>query len=474
MTLTNGTFITAAIAGPRNSHAAEGMESRDVTDGDTIAALATASGRAGVAVIRLSGPAAAAAVRALAGRVPPPRRLSRAMLRDAMGGAALDDALVAMFPGPASFTGEDVAEFHVHGGRAVVAAVLGALCRLPGVRPAEPGEFTRRAFRNDRLDLTAAEGILDLVDAETEAQRRQALRQAGGALAAVAEGWRAALVAAMARLEAWIDFPDEALPPEVLATVAAGLGELAIGLAGHLVDAGRGERLREGLCMAIVGPPNAGKSSLLNWLANRDVAIVDSSPGTTRDVLEVYLDIGGYPATVADTAGLRETVDSVEAEGVRRALARAEDADLRLVVVDWSAGESERETVAGWLGADAIAIANKIDRQIGEAPPPEPWMAVSVHTGEGLDLLLNRIGVELEARIGLRDTPLLTRARHRHAVEEALEAVQRAIDGLHDELPLELPAEDLRLAARAIGRITGKVDVEEVLDAIFREFCLGK
>lgn len=444
-----------------------------MSDGHTIAALATAPGRAGVAVIRLSGPVARDALHELAGRIPPPRRMSRAMLRDPIGGAALDDALVVLFPGPESFTGEDVAEFHIHGGRAVVAAVLGALCRVPGVRPAEPGEFTRRAFLNDRLDLTAAEGILDLVEAETEAQRRQALRQARGALASVAEGWRAALVTAMARLEAWIDFPDEDLPAEVLDTVATGLDGLAVDLAAHLADAGRGERLREGLRMAIVGPPNAGKSSLLNWLANRDVAIVSASAGTTRDVLEVYLDINGYPATVADTAGLRETADSVEAEGVRRALARAEEADLRLVMVDWSAGDAERDAVSGWLGPDAIAIANKIDRETS-APPPEPWIAVSVSSGAGLDRLLQRIAGELEARMGLRETPLLTRARHRRAVEEALEGVRRGLDGLRTGLPLELPAEDLRFAASALGRITGKVDIEELLDIIFREFCLGK
>ncbi|MEQ9334099.1 tRNA uridine-5-carboxymethylaminomethyl(34) synthesis GTPase MnmE [Thalassobaculum sp.] len=438
---------------------------------DTIAALATAPGRAGIAVLRISGPAAAAAVRALAGRLPEPRRLSRARLRDPDTGETLDDALMVLFPGPASFTGEDVAELHLHGGRAVTAAVLGAVLRRPGVRPAEPGEFTRRAFLNDRIDLTAAEGILDLVDAETDAQRRQALRQAGGGLAAVTEAWRAGLVAAMARLEAWIDFPDEDLPAEVVGAVLDGLDGLAAALDGHLADAGRGERLREGLRMAIVGPPNAGKSSLLNWLAKRDVAIVSATAGTTRDVLEIYLDVNGYPATVADTAGLRETADSVELEGVRRALARAEEADLRLVVVDWGAGEGDRAAVARWLDADAIAVANKIDRG-GE--PPEPWIPVSVTTGQGLETLLARIGAELEARMGLREAPALTRARHRSAAEEARTAVRRAAEGLRGSLPLELPAEDLRLAARALGRITGKVDVEEILDAIFREFCLGK
>jgi len=438
---------------------------------DTIVAPATAPGRAGIAVLRLSGPAALAAVDALAGRVPAPRRLSRAALRDPADGRLLDDALVAVFPGPASFTGEDVAEFHLHGGRAVTTAVMAALTRLPGVRPAEPGEFTRRAFLNDRLDLTAAEGVLDLIDAETEAQRRQALRQASGALAAVYDGWRAALVTAMARLEAWIDFPDEELPGELLDMVGAELAGLEVAMASHLVDAGRGERLREGLRMAILGPPNAGKSSLLNWLAKRDVAIVSTTAGTTRDVLEVQLDINGYPATVADTAGLRETTDSVEAEGVRRALARAEEADLRLVMVDWSAGEAAQEAVRELLGDDAIAIANKVDRG-GE--PPEPWIPVSVTTGFGLETLMIRIGEELERRLALSEAPGSTRLRHRHAVNESLEAIRRAREGLEGGIPLELPAEDLRLASRALGRIVGRVDVEELLDVIFREFCLGK
>ncbi|EDP62892.1 tRNA modification GTPase TrmE [alpha proteobacterium BAL199] len=442
-----------------------------VDSGDTIAALATAPGRAGIAVIRLSGPAAFGAVEALTGRVPTVRRMSRALLRDPRDGEALDDAMAVVFPGPASFTGEDVAEFHLHGGRAVVDGVLGALLRLPGVRPADPGEFTRRAFLNDRLDLTAAEAVLDLVDAETAAQRRQALRQASGSLAGIYDDWRTALVMAMARLDAWIDFPDEDLPADVVEGVIEDLEGLAKALEGHLADAGRGERLREGLRMAIVGPPNAGKSSLLNWLAQRDVAIVSATAGTTRDVLEVYLDIEGYPATVADTAGLRETADSVEAEGVRRALARAEDADLRLVVVDWSASSVDREGIARWLDGDAIAIANKIDRG---GSPPEPWIPVSVTTGQGLDALMNRIAVELEARMAVREAPTLTRARHRHAAQEALEGVRRARDGLQGGVPLELPAEDLRLAARALGRITGKVDVEELLDVIFREFCLGK
>lgn len=445
-----------------------------MTEADTIAALATAPGRAGIAVVRLSGPAAPEALRRLAGRTPPARRMTRAKLVDPASGEALDEALVVLFPGPASFTGEDVAELHLHGGRAVVSAVLGALWRVPGVRPAEPGEFTRRAFLNDRLDLTAAEGVQDLVDAETEAQRRQALRQLGGGLAGLAEAWRGELVTAMARLEAWIDFPDEDLPEDVLETVTRSLGALAAAMAAQLEDSRRAERLREGLRIAIVGPPNAGKSSLLNWLANRDVAIVSATAGTTRDVLEVQLDLGGYPATVADTAGLRDAADSVEAEGVRRALERAETADLRLLVVDWSAGQADRDSVRRWLDRDSIAIANKVDRLADGEAVQDPWLGVSVATGEGMESLLERLGVEVERRLALHESPALTRARHRHAVAEAAGAINRAVEGLAEQAPLELSAEDLRLAARALGRMTGRVDVEELLDAIFREFCLGK
>ena len=442
------------------------------TPAETIAALATAPGRAGIAVLRLSGPAALEAIRILAGRLPPARRLSRALLRDPSTGEALDDALVVGFPGPRSFTGEDMAEFHLHGGRAVVAGVLSAALAIPGVRPADPGEFTRRAYLNDRVDLTAAEAVLDLVDAETEAQRRQALRQAGGALEAVTERWRAELLAARVQLEAWIDFPDEDLPDSVIDGVLSRLDSLRLDLDRHLASSGRAERLREGLRMAIVGPPNAGKSSLLNWLSQREVAIVSETAGTTRDVLEVHLDIGGYPATVADTAGLRETLDVVEAEGVRRALARAEDADLRLVVVDWSAGADQRQAVVPWLGDDAIAIANKVDQT--PEPVSDPWIGVSAKTGTGLPLLLARLAAELENRLGGSEATALTRARHRHAARETLEAVERAIQHLQRAAPLELSAEDLRVAAHALGRITGKVDIEELLDAIFREFCLGK
>ncbi|HVC53288.1 MAG TPA: tRNA uridine-5-carboxymethylaminomethyl(34) synthesis GTPase MnmE, partial [Stellaceae bacterium] len=296
---------------------------------DTIYAPATAPGRAAIAIIRLSGPQSRDAVMCLAGVLPPPRTARRVRLRDPETGDGLDDGLALWFPAPRSVTGEDVAEFHVHGGRAVVDGVMRALRRL-GLRVAEPGEFTRRAFLNGKLDLTQVEAIADLAAAETEAQRRQALRQLDGALGALYRGWGDRLLRLLAHLEAAIDFPDEELPPGIemeIATASAALaGEIAI----HLADTHRGERLRDGIAVAIIGPPNAGKSSLLNILCKREVAITSPVAGTTRDVIEVAVDLGGYPVVLADTAGLREAADEVEQEGLRRALARAEAAELRL------------------------------------------------------------------------------------------------------------------------------------------------
>lgn len=440
--------------------------------GDTIFAPATAPGRAGVAMLRLSGPRALDAVGALAEGLPPPRRLSRALLRDPATGEVLDDALIVVFPGPGSFTGEDVAELHVHGGRAVTAALAAVLGAMTGLRPAEPGEFSRRAFLNDKLDLSAAEGILDLVDAETDAQRRQALRQLDGGLAARIEAWRERLIGAMARLEAWIDFPDEDLPGGVIGLVDSELAAFSATLAEELDRSQWAERLREGLRMTIVGPPNAGKSSLLNWLSQRDVAIVSTTAGTTRDVLEVHLDLGGYPLTVVDTAGLRETADSVEAEGVRRALRQAEAADLRVLMVDAADGASGRTAMADRIDENTLAVVNKID--LDPTAPPDPWIGVSLKTGSGMDGLVLRLRRMVEARLDVGPAPALTRERHRTAAADALEAIDRARQGLADGAPIELPAEDLRLAARALGRIAGRVDVEDLLDRIFAEFCLGK
>jgi tRNA modification GTPase len=440
---------------------------------DTIFAPATAPGRGGVAVIRVSGPAAGRAVEALgSGSLPPPRLATLARLTDSAGGEHIDTGLVLWFPAPRSFTGEDVAEFHVHGGRAVTAALLDALARLPGLRPAEPGEFSRRAFENGKFDLTEAEAVADLVDAETSAQRRQALRQMEGELGRLYEGWRERLVRALAYAEADIDFPEEDLPSGLPDAVRPVLETLASQIADHLADGGRGERLREGIAIAILGAPNAGKSSLLNALARRDAAIVSERAGTTRDVVEVHLDLGGYPVLVADTAGLREADDEIEGEGIRRALLRAERADLKLAVFDATVLPAVDERTAALIDERTIVVANKADR----VPDLDPAVivpgafAVSAVTGQGLPALLDRLAGLVEERFGLGGGPALTRARHRSALEECREALMRALSAGY----AELAAEDMRLAVRALGRITGRVDVEELLDVIFRDFCIGK
>lgn len=440
---------------------------------ETIFAPATAPGRAALAIVRISGPNALDALRNLAGDMPPARRLSLRVLQDSSREEVLDEAMVVAFPGPASATGEDLVELHLHGGRAVVGAVCDRLSVLPGLRIADPGEFTRRAFLNDRIDLTRAEGILDLVDAETEAQRRQAISQATGGLEAALEGWRDHLVTAMARLEAFIDFPDEDLPETLQRDIQHTLSSLEAEMAAALADGSRAERVREGLRIAIVGVPNAGKSSLLNWLAKRDVAIVSATAGTTRDVLEVHLNINGYAATVADTAGLRETPDEIEAEGVRRALARAEAADLTLVLADASEGEAGRAAMSGHVaGEGSLAIATKID--LTDVPVPAPWIGLSTKTGTGTQDFLKALGSAMADRMDRIGSVALTRARHSEAVRAAREAVRRCLGALERGDPLEIAAEDLRVAAASLGRILGRVDVEEILDRIFGEFCLGK
>ncbi len=445
------------------------------TASDTIFALSTAPGRAGVAVVRVSGPKAAAALRRLAGEVPPPRRAVLRRVIDPRTGAEIDRALVLLFPGPASVTGEDVAEFHVHGGRAVVAAILGALGREGGLRPAEPGEFTRRAFDNGRLDLTEVEGLADLIGAETEAQRRLALSQMSGVLGALYDGWRDRLVRALAHLEAAIDFPDEDLPDDLMAQVAPVLDAVAAEIFAHLDDNGRGERVRSGISIAIAGAPNAGKSSLLNALARRDVAIVAETAGTTRDVIEVHLDLAGYAVTVADTAGLRSVegsgVSEIEAEGIARARARVATADLTLVVFDGT--RSPDAASRDLLGPDAIAVVNKADlgpSHPGFAELSGAFHRVSVRSGVGLNELTDAVTAVVVERFGIGEAPALTRERHRAALTECASA----LDQSRRAALAELAAEDVRLAVRALGRITGRVDVEDLLDVIFRDFCIGK
>ncbi len=435
---------------------------------NTIFALASGAGRAAVAVLRLSGAGAGDAVRSVAGSLPAPRTASVRRLRHPDTGETLDRALVLWFPGPRSYTGEDCAELHLHGGPAVVAGVAGALVAA-GARPAEAGEFTRRAFTHGKMDLTAAEGIADLIAAETAAQRRQALRQAEGGLAALYGGWMERLTGLLARQEASIEFETEDLPPDLDAAVGREAAALRVEMEAHLADGGRGERLREGLVAAILGAPNAGKSSLMNALVGRDAAIVSARAGTTRDVVEARLDLGGVPVTLADTAGLREASDEIEAEGVRRALLRAEAADLRLLV--FAADRPPDPDTLALVVPGALVVANKTDlgpapAEIGGAAP----VPVSVRTGDGLPALRDRLAA-VAADLARPETATpLTRSRHRAALREAL-ACLAELDGA--ELP-ELRAECLRAASAALGRITGRVGIEAVLDAVFREFCIGK
>ena len=450
---------------------------------DTIYALSSGGGRAGIAVIRVSGADAADALCRLAGvkAAPSPRLATRVRLADPETGELLDDGLALWFPKPVSFTGEDVAELHAHGGHAVVAGILAALARMPGLRMAEPGEFSRRAFENGKFDLTAAEGLADLVEAETSAQRRQALRQLRGELGKIYESWRERLLAALAHREAAIDFSDDDLPPGVDAAAREQVFEIQREIANHLKDGRRGERLRDGLLIAIIGAPNAGKSTLLNKLARRDAAIVSATAGTTRDVIEVHLDLGGYPVIVADTAGLRDGRDEIEIEGIRRARGKALDADLRLALFDGVTWPARDPHTAELIDDATVVVITKSDLK-KPTPPLEVnghrAIAISAVSDAGLDVLLKEITGRAAALVGATAspalTPALTRARHREALEECLAALRRFLAAEAAEATPELAAEDLRLAARALGRITGRVAVEDVLDVIFRDFCIGK
>jgi tRNA modification GTPase len=524
---------------------------------ETIYALSSGRPPAAIAVVRISGPRAGAALKALTGRIPDARKAALARVRG-RDGEIVDQALALWFPGPQSETGEDVAELQLHGGHAVVAAVFTALAQIDGLRPAEAGEFTRRAFENGKLDLTAVEGLADLVMAETEGQRRQAFRQMAGALRDRSENWRRQLIQALALVEARIDFSDEADVPQDLVTPALQIARSLEGdIASVLAEGNRGERLREGFVVAIAGPPNAGKSTLLNRIAKREAAIVSPYAGTTRDVIEVHLDLDGLPVTFLDTAGIRETDDPVEREGVRRARERAAGADLILWIVE--AGETSRPDVAGNAsrssddagnigrspGAGAASrslggretggvthlpsdvgallskeseltpvwlIRNKIDlyqgliqrnehivQQEGKSEPSvrvnrplgnigkkgltrtsemeftftESEFGVSAKTGEGFDVLLNALARHAEKFLAGAESAVVTRERHRRTLQDALTALRRAlVPDLSDRE--DLLAEELRLAARALGRLTGRVDVDDVLDVIFRDFCIGK
>ncbi len=524
---------------------------------DTIFALSSGRPPAAIAVVRISGPRAGEVLKVLAGKIPAPRQAALGRIRDPASKEIIDEALILWFPAPHSETGEDTAELQLHGGRAVIAATLAALGKIEDLRPAEAGEFTRRAFENGKLDLTAVEGLADLVMAETEGQRRQALRQLKGALGDRAESWRQRLIQALALVEAGIDFSDEAdVPANLLAPALEMARELETEIAAALSDGGRGERLREGLVVAIAGPPNAGKSTLLNRIARREAAIVSPYAGTTRDVIEVHLDLKGWPVTLLDTAGIRETGDPVEFEGVQRARERAAGADVVLWVVEAGApnaaknaaakgaanfaaelaavipgraegtgresravpgfqvpisGRQQNDDIAGQSGPLIWLIRNKIDLLPAvrrnelenqnihtneyEVNPTKPLKSlvnneltdkneleitrnelefnISALSGEGYDPLFGQLARQAESFLAGGESALVTRQRHRHALQKVLAALRQAqsreVAGREDLL-----AEELRIAARALGRLTGRVDVEDILDVIFRDFCIGK
>ena len=425
---------------------------------DTIVAVATARGRAGIAVIRVSGEQAKAVCRSLCGSVPPVRHAALRVLSE-QSGDMLDQALVLFFEAGASFTGEDVCEFHVHGGSAVVEAVLSACLAVPGVRAAEPGEFTRRAFAAGRMTLNEVEALADLIDAETEAQRRLALRTLGGEAQRKIEAWRENLLQALAMIEAALDFADEELPADLTETVLAPLRNLRGDLERELAGRAASERVREGFEVAIIGAVNVGKSSLLNALAGREAAITSSIAGTTRDVIEVRMSIGGLPVTLIDTAGLRDAQDEIERIGIERGRQRARDADLRILLLDGPTGGS---------GVDEKADIVRVSKcDLWNVP------GISARTGEGLDALIDEIQECLAGKAA--DSSVFSRSRHFDKLDRALGSVVRAISALESRLvPWELVSEELRDCLRSFDGIVGRIDVEDVLGRIFSSFCIGK
>jgi tRNA modification GTPase len=455
-----------------------------IADRPTIFALSSGRPPAAIAVVRISGPRAGAALQAMIGRIPAPRQAALARVREPQSGEIIDEALALWFPGPRSETGEDLAELQLHGGQAIIAGVLDALGRIEGLRLAEPGEFTRRAFEHGRLDLTQVEGLADLIAAETPAQRRQAFRQLKGLIGDRAEAWRRRLIEALALVEARIDFSDEAdVPEDLIGPALHAARQLYDEIEETLADGGRGERLRDGLVVAIAGPPNAGKSTLLNRIARREAAIVSPHAGTTRDVIEVHLSLDGYPVTLLDTAGIRESDDPIEREGVRRARERAAGADLVLWLADRSRagvgvdGFSESPVGSNiWMvNTKSDLVVDKLGIRNEQQSVVESRLrfSVSAITGAGMDALVAALTRFAQDALGSSEVVIATRARHRRSMADTAAALGRAL-ACQPEGHEELIAEELRTAATTLGRLTGRVDVEDILDVIFRDFCIGK
>lgn len=443
----------------------------------TIYALSTVLGKSGVAVIRISGSKAFDVVRLMTSLKTDeikPRYAYFVKLKDIAGQQILDKCLLLYFKAPNSFTGEDIIELHTHGSRAVISAVLNNLSRIPDFRMAEPGEFSKRAFYNQKMDLTEAEGLADLIDAETEAQQKYALRQMEGNLKNLYEDWREKLVNIMAHLEAYIDFPDEEIPENIVSEMNNTVFKLKNEIKEHLSSDNIGERLREGFRVVIVGRPNAGKSSLLNAIAKRDVVIVSDIAGTTRDAIDVHLDLNGYPVIITDTAGIRETEEAIERQGVEIAYRKIEDADLLLCLYDASQDTVQVfEKIEKTFKNKMIYIANKSDNLTKEQCSEikkQGITLISVKQQQGIDIVLNKISAVINDKFTSNSNLLITRARYREALNEAL----RSLDLFNLNKEIELSAEDIRLAAREIGKITGRIEVDEILDKIFSSFCIGK
>ncbi|MFN7038816.1 MAG: tRNA uridine-5-carboxymethylaminomethyl(34) synthesis GTPase MnmE [Alphaproteobacteria bacterium] len=440
---------------------------------DNIYALSTAPGKSGVAIVRISGNNLVEALSAF--NVPSnikPRYATLVKICDPLNGDVIDNAIIIWFPAPNSFTGEDIIEFHIHGSRAIINSTIGALSTVKGMRIAEPGEFSRRAFFNNKLDLTAAEGLEDLINAETKAQQKQALRQMSGELEKLYEDWRIKLIRTLALIEAYIDFPEEDIPEEVIEEIITIIESLKLKIANHLDDNRKGEKLREGLFFAIIGAPNVGKSSLLNFLAKKDVAIVSNIAGTTRDIIETSLDIGGVPVTLADTAGLRESSDVIENEGIKRALLRAKEADYKIAMFDANHIDDLDKQTLELIDDNTIILFNKID-QIEKSKLNllmKNSIFISIKNKIGTEEFLNKLEDITSELASPSSTPLITRARYRENLTNCLECLYN----FSLELDIELAAEELRMAASFLGQITGKIDIEMILDEIFSSFCIGK
>lgn len=435
---------------------------------DTIYALSSGAGKGGVAVIRVSGKEVKTICRVMAGLESPKSRYAYFRPLKGQDGQTIDHALALFFEGPNSFTGEDVVEFQVHGGQSVITAVYEALSSFENVRPAEAGEFSRRAVVYGKMDLTQAEGIMDLVDAQTEQQRCQALTQTEGKLGQLYESWRTMLVHNMAYLEAFIDFPEEEIPPEKMALIDEQTSQLIAEIEQHLNDNERGQRLREGFQIALIGVPNVGKSSLMNALTHKDIAIVSQIAGTTRDVVEAHLDVAGFPVILADTAGLREEAGEIESEGIRRAVRKAEESDLILYVQDMVHYPEIEPLPEALEHIPTYIVWNKQDMY--PSTTVQGGYAVSAKTGAGIHTLWSDITNYLKETFAPRGNGAITRERYRVALTACVKSLRSAM--VAEEL--ELKAEDLRLAARALGRITGRIETDELLDVIFRDFCIGK